>query len=144
MFLERRGLHGRAIGNVDERARPIHANQTFVIEHAALAFEPRADDRRRHPEHRWSSSGAGSDDRRHELEMSPHSFHDLFAQLGLDADLGSIQAFIGTHAPMPGELRLEDGVFWTSAQAGLLREALSVDADWADVVDRLNLALHTR
>jgi hypothetical protein len=31
--------------------------------------------------------------------MSSHSFHDLFAQLGLDADLGSIQAFIGTHAP---------------------------------------------
>jgi hypothetical protein len=36
------------------------------------------------------------------------------------------------------------GVFWTPAQAGLLREALSVDADWTDVVDRLNLALHTR
>lgn len=78
------------------------------------------------------------------MEMSSHSFHDLFAQLGLDADLGSIQAFIGTHAPMPGELRLEDGPFWTPAQARLLHEALSVDADWADVVDRLNLALHTR
>lgn len=78
------------------------------------------------------------------MESALHSFQDLFAQLGLDADLGSIQAFISTHAPMPGELRLEDGVFWTSAQARLLREALSQDADWADVVDRLNLALHTR
>ena len=78
------------------------------------------------------------------MELASHSFHDLFAQLGLDADLGSIQAFISTHAPMPGELRLEDGVFWTSAQARLLREALSQDADWADVVDHLNLALHTR
>ena len=68
----------------------------------------------------------------------------VFAQLGLDADLGSIQAFIGTHAPMPGELRLEDGPFWTPAQAQLLREERLDDADWAMVVDRLNVALHGR
>jgi hypothetical protein len=78
------------------------------------------------------------------MEMAFHRFHELFAQLGLDADLGSIRAFIAAHGPMPGELRLEDAAFWTPAQSRLLREALSVDADWAYVVDRLNLALHTR
>ena len=39
-------------------------------------------------------------------------------------------------------VRLEDAPFWTSAQARLLRESLVMDADWAEVVDRLNLALH--
>jgi uncharacterized protein involved in type VI secretion and phage assembly len=78
------------------------------------------------------------------MEVAFHRFHELFAQLGLHADPESIHAFIATHAPMPGELRLEDASFWTPAQARLLREALSVDADWAVVVDQLNLALHAR
>lgn len=78
------------------------------------------------------------------MEVAIHRFHELFAQLGLQADPESIRAFIGAHAPMPGELRLEDASFWTPAQARLLREALSVDADWTDVVDQLNLALHAR
>jgi hypothetical protein len=76
------------------------------------------------------------------METAFHGFHELFAQLGLDADLESISAFIATHAPMPGDLRLEDALFWTPAQARLLREAPSVDADWTQVVDRLNLTLH--
>lgn len=78
------------------------------------------------------------------MEMAFHHFRELFAQLGLEADFESIRSFIATHAPLPGDLRLEDAPFWTPAQARLLREALVVDADWAEVVDRLNLALHAR
>lgn len=78
------------------------------------------------------------------MEMAVHRFPELFAQLGLDADLESIRSFIATHAPLPGDLRLEDAPFWTPAQARLLREALTVDADWSEVVDRLNQALHAR
>ena len=78
------------------------------------------------------------------MEMAFHRFPELFAQLGLEADFESIRSFITTHAPLPGDLRLEDAPFWTPAQARLLREALIVDADWAEVVDRLNLALHAR
>jgi Protein of unknown function (DUF2789) len=77
------------------------------------------------------------------MEMTFHRFPELFAQLGLDADLESIRSFIAFHAPLPGDVRLEDATFWSPAQARLLREALIVDADWAEVVDRLNLALHT-
>lgn len=38
-------------------------------------------------------------------------------------------------------MRLEEAPFWTAAQAQLLREERIDDADWAIVVDRLNLAL---
>lgn len=76
------------------------------------------------------------------MEVTTPRFPELFAQLGLDADFESIRSFIATHAPLPGDLRLEDAPFWTPAQARLLSEALIVDAEWADVVDRLNLALH--
>ena len=78
------------------------------------------------------------------MDMAFHRFPELFAQLGLDADLDAIRSFIATHAPLPGDVLLEDAPFWTPAQARLLREALTVDADWAEVVDRLNLALHAR
>ncbi|WP_298826763.1 DUF2789 domain-containing protein [uncultured Piscinibacter sp.] len=76
------------------------------------------------------------------MEMAFHRFPELFAQLGLSSDLDSIRAFIAKHSPLPGGVRLEDAPFWTSAQARLLRESLVMDADWAEVVDRLNLALH--
>lgn len=77
------------------------------------------------------------------MEMAHHRFPELFAQLGLEADPESIRLFIATHAPLAGDVRLEDAPCWTPAQARLLREALVEDADWAAVVDRLNLALRT-
>jgi hypothetical protein len=41
------------------------------------------------------------------------------------------------------DVRLEDASCWTLAHARLLWEALIADADWAEVVDRLNLVLRT-
>lgn len=75
--------------------------------------------------------------------MSPvfHAFADLFAQLGLYSDGDSIGAFIRGHAPLDPKIRLEDAPFWTPAQAALLKEKMMDDADWAEVVDQLNLAL---
>jgi CDGSH-type Zn-finger protein len=98
---------------------------------------------RRSPGRQLSVSTARSDDRRHRMEMAFHRFPELFAQLGLDSDLESIRSFIATHSPLPGDERLEDAPFWTPAQARMLQEALIADADWAEVVDRLNLALRT-
>lgn len=77
------------------------------------------------------------------MDMTHHRFSDLFAQLGLDADPESIGSFIAAHGPLPGDVRLEDAPFWTPAQARLLRQALTEDADWAEVVDQLNLALRS-
>ena len=77
------------------------------------------------------------------MNTAHHGFADLFAQLGLPSDEASIPSFIASHAPLPDHMRLEDAPCWTPAQARLLRESLAQDADWATVVDRLNLALRS-
>ena len=76
------------------------------------------------------------------MESTVHPFSELFAQLGLADDSASIQQFIDTHSPIPNDMRLEDAPFWSTAQSQLLREERRDDADWAMVVDRLNVALH--
>ena len=76
------------------------------------------------------------------MERAVHSMSNLFAQLGKQNDEAAIALFIDTHAPLPSETRLHEAVFWTSAQAGFLAEAVSDDADWADVAENLNSLLH--
>ncbi|GAB3504826.1 DUF2789 domain-containing protein [Pseudoxanthomonas daejeonensis] len=75
------------------------------------------------------------------MEPTVHAFSDLFAQLGLPNDAPSIRGFIATHAPLADNIRLEDAPFWSASQAQLLRDERIEDADWAIVVDQLNLAL---
>ena len=76
--------------------------------------------------------------------MNPgfHHFSELFAQLGLASDDAGIAAFIAQHRPLPADTLLADAAFWTPAQAALLREQLRQDADWAEIIDQLNVALH--
>jgi hypothetical protein len=78
------------------------------------------------------------------MESTVHPFSELFAQLGLADDPASIRGFIATHAPLADNVRLEEAAFWSPAQAQLLREERIDDADWAIVVDQLNLALRAR
>jgi hypothetical protein len=75
------------------------------------------------------------------MEQTTHPFHELFEQLGLPSDEASIRQFIATHRPLPKGTTLTEAPFWSKAQAQLLRESLAADADWAEVVDQLNLAL---
>jgi len=70
-----------------------------------------------------------------------HPFSDLSAQLGLPSDESAIRAFIGKHSPLPQDVELWEAPFWTPAQAQLLRDEFIEDADWAEAVDQLNLAL---
>lgn len=76
------------------------------------------------------------------MQASFHRFSDLFAQLGLPSDEQDIQSFLRRHGNLPPQMPLADAPFWTPAQASMLREELIEDADWAEVVDQLNLALH--
>lgn len=78
------------------------------------------------------------------METSFHRFSELFAQLGLPADADSIREFVDRHSPIHNAVRLEDAVFWNAAQAQLLRDLIAEDADWAEVADQLNAALHRR
>lgn len=76
------------------------------------------------------------------MDLSNHSMSDLFSQLGLPNDEADIQAFVASHRPLPGDARLADAPFWSEAQARFLRDEVLEDADWAEVVDQLNLMLH--
>jgi len=76
------------------------------------------------------------------MESSYHRFSDLFAQLGLPSREEDIRSFITAHRPLPADVGLADASFWTPAQVSLLKEQLSQDADWAELIDQLNLALH--
>ncbi|MDL2172826.1 DUF2789 domain-containing protein [Stutzerimonas sp. FeSN7] len=75
------------------------------------------------------------------MDASTHAFHNLFEQLGLPNDDVSIRRFIETHSPLADDIYLADAPFWTPAQASFLREEILEDAGWAEVVDRLNVAL---
>jgi hypothetical protein len=75
------------------------------------------------------------------MELSNHPFHSLFEQLGLANDNDAIRTFIETHSPLPEQVQLADAPFWTPGQAQFLRDEILEDADWAEVVDRLNAAL---
>lgn len=77
------------------------------------------------------------------MEPPLHSMSTLFAQLGLPSDEAAIERFIATHSPLPEDVALADAPFWTPAQAAFLREEVGEDADWAEVVDQLNVRLHS-
>ncbi len=75
------------------------------------------------------------------MEAFFHRFTELFDQLGLPSDPFSIAAFLREKAPLAPDMPLAEAPFWTASQAELLRQLLADDADWAEVIDRLSLAL---
>lgn len=75
------------------------------------------------------------------MNQAIHRFSELFAQLGLPADAKAIAQFIAAHAPLAEDIDLPDAPFWTPAQSAFLREEKLEDADWAELVDQLSLAL---
>lgn len=70
-----------------------------------------------------------------------HSLENLFLQLGLNTSPDAIERFISEHK-LPPDTPLSEAPFWTSTQAAFIRESLSEDSDWAEVVDQLNALLH--
>ena len=78
------------------------------------------------------------------MENPQHSLPALFKQFGLPHDAISIDQFIASHSPLKPDLHLADAFFWTESQAEFLREEILDDADWAEVVDQLNLILRKK
>jgi len=76
------------------------------------------------------------------MEKPVHTLSNLFAQLGLPNDSAAITRFIESHRPIPETMRLSEAPFWTDSQASFLREEILEDADWAMVIDELNVELH--
>ena len=75
------------------------------------------------------------------MDSGNHTIADLFAQLGLGNTPAEIEQFVAQHRPLNNSLQLADAPFWSASQAQFLREEISEDADWAEVVDQLNLML---
>ena len=71
------------------------------------------------------------------MENPVHILADLFRQLGLPDEPAAMEAFIASHRPLPQGVALADANFWTASQAQLLKEEISKDADWAELVDTL-------
>ncbi|MFO2465949.1 DUF2789 domain-containing protein [Pseudomonas sp. 15FMM2] len=65
----------------------------------------------------------------------------LFDQLGLDSSQEGIERFTAKHR-LPDDVKLIDAPFWSAQQASFLKEKLREDAQWAPVVDDLNVRLH--
>ena len=75
------------------------------------------------------------------MEQQHHAFRELFAQLGLPNSDAAIRQFCAEHS-VRQHTSLPDAEFWTPAQAQFLRDAWGEDADWAEVIDQLNITLH--
>jgi hypothetical protein len=76
------------------------------------------------------------------METVIHSLESLFDQLGLDSSTQSIAQFASTHRLMPGVGEFYNAAFWSPSQAAFLKQSKEEDADWAVVVDQLNVMLH--
>lgn len=76
--------------------------------------------------------------------MTEHIYNisTLFEQLGLSGEHEDIDAFISEHQLGHSE-SLTEASFWTPTQAGFLAEGLQLDSNWAEVIDELNVRLHS-
>ena len=74
------------------------------------------------------------------MDTSSHTMQALFAQLGLPNSDTAIDNFMQNNH-LPAEIPLESAAFWSAGQAQFIREAITEDADWAEVVDHLDTQL---
>lgn len=75
------------------------------------------------------------------MELPNQDLPALFEQLGLAASEADIEHFIATHR-LAQDVRLVDAPFWSDSQSAFLKEQFHRDAEWAPVVDELNVRLH--
>ena len=78
------------------------------------------------------------------MNSPTHPFSELFEQLGLPASDEEIRQFLTCHTPLAPDVLLPNAPFWTPTQSTFLREELLKDADWAVVIDQLNVALRAQ
>jgi hypothetical protein len=75
------------------------------------------------------------------MEPPVHRFVDLFRQLGLADRPADIDAFLMQHRPLRATTPLADAPFWSPVQSQFLREGIANNADWAQMVDTLDVRL---
>lgn len=75
------------------------------------------------------------------MYSSDHSLNSLFSQLGLGQSDAAIESFVNHHKPVPHAVLLHEADIWNTSQAAFLQQAIAEDADWAIVVDQLDVML---
>jgi hypothetical protein len=75
------------------------------------------------------------------METHLHTMSNLFAQLGLPSEPAAIDHFIAAHRPLDHGVALYRAPFWNTSQRTFLKEEIIEDADWAGVIDELNVRL---
>ncbi len=76
------------------------------------------------------------------MELLSPTMNDLFAQLGEPDGTAAIARFMERHGPLDSGTKVHEAACWTPSQAAFLRDATALDANWAPVVDALNVQLH--
>ncbi len=74
------------------------------------------------------------------MDTSNHSMETLFSQLGLPSSPEAMDAFFQNNH-LPNDIPLEQAAFWSASQAQFIREAISEDSDWAEIVDQMDALL---
>ena len=77
------------------------------------------------------------------MDRSIHTINTLFEQLGLPSDTASVDQFIRTHILFSNEIKIEDATFWNDQQASFIKACQDSDSNWSEVVDELNIRLHS-
>lgn len=75
------------------------------------------------------------------METPVHTIEALFAQLGLDHSSAGMNEFIAKNSPIPAQAALHEAPFWNASQASFLQQMKQHDADWAEIVDQLDVML---
>jgi hypothetical protein len=75
------------------------------------------------------------------MEPQAHTLSSLFGQLGLDAQITSIDKFITVNRTIPRNVELHEATFWNASQASFLKQMKDEDADWAGIIDQLDVML---
>jgi hypothetical protein len=75
------------------------------------------------------------------METHVHSLNTLFKQLGLESSDAAIDAFIENNKPLPVDIELHNAQIWNTSQSAFLKQVKEDDADWAEIVDQLDVML---
>jgi hypothetical protein len=76
------------------------------------------------------------------MQAVNHTIGPLFDQLGLDSSETAIAEFIHQHR-LADDTSLKGASFWNKAQRQFIDESWHQDSDWCELIDQLNLLLHS-
>jgi hypothetical protein len=72
---------------------------------------------------------------------TPH-YRRRLCSVGRPKEEGDVREFVAELGSMPDGVLLANAAFRSASQSRFLRHEILEDADWAQVIDELNLMLH--